>query len=179
MIEIQKVKIKPGNLLNVEYRQLSVIDGEAVNVGDFLMVGGYPAADSLIDAFEPLTLHFAMLTECIDEGKMSREDFDEVDALLEKHVVLKNMSCTKFVISGSNNEVLTLCGTRKTRYGKAVNMNGQLNNYNQAECPYEFADMLRDHIDALKAEVARYVNGHGKTVQLELFAAPQELAAVE
>lgn len=170
MIEVKRAKLKEGGLLDVEYVQTVAVNDEVIKVGEYNLVGSIVAQDSLVDAFKQLTFHFAMLTECVDESKQSRDDFDGIEKLLDTNPILKNIGCNRFKISGSDSDVITLSGYRKTRYGKKVNMNGQLNQYDDPDCVYEFADILRDHIDNLKQEVIRYVLGNGKDVQLSLFS---------
>ncbi len=166
-IEIEKVKVCQGNLVKVECSQSVERDGEVIKVGDLKFDGSYAASDSLVDAFKPLFFHFAILTEQIDESKTTKEDFDGVAEILDKHPVLKNIVCNQFRISG---DTITLSGHRKTRYGKAVNMNAQLDNYDSGESEYEFGWELKECIDLVKREVVEYLYGKGKNIQLSLFA---------
>jgi hypothetical protein len=158
-IDIEKVKVKNGLFLIVDYKR----DFEGGKVRNIVNEQcNAPIHPDLIAAFDNLRIHLAVLTEYIDEENVDK-DIDRYE-----HTILEQFKVTQISIGGDG-EGVTLTGQKRLKSKKVLNLNAPFQKYFEDE-GYSFGADLQIAVDRVITEVEAYMDGtkRGEGAQLEM-----------
>ena len=161
VIEIKKVSIKNDKYLNVEYIETrnetrSTIKKESSQI----------IHKDLVEAFERLDVHLAMLCEMVDDNLIH-----SIEDVLTHESLLSKLKVTGITIGGVNeHEGVCIVGQRKLRGKKVLNLVTPFTKFEDEHSPYKFMSDLSSVIDDCIFESEQYIQGKcTPSNQLEMF----------
>lgn len=159
---IKKAKVVNGSYLEVEYdnKQMSTDgDGDTTFTDTLTFSGGQKVHADLLNAFDALTIHLAVLCEQV-EFKVA---FDEPS-------LLSRFSVTGFSIGGSGEHSgVTLIGRKDLKSKKVLNLCAPFTKYDPETSDYEYCSELYSIVSMACGEVVAYLEGkHEPSKQMKL-----------
>ncbi|WP_417867990.1 hypothetical protein [Xanthomarina gelatinilytica] len=170
-IEIKKAKIKNRIFLSSEYvEKLNGVNKTRKEDSDAIV------HDDLINAFQRLVPHFALLTEQVPESEV------ESIILNGKEIpedLLQKIKVTGITVGGTGeSEGITISGAKRLSNGKMVNFNTPFTKWEEVDEGYRFISELINVLEDLKDEVIAYMEGkQGSKVQMEMAFDQEDEAA--
>ncbi len=168
--QITKAKITKDKISGVMRLEVviieSITDEEGLIENEVSKKMGYEVHPDLINAFNKLAFHCAIICDQIDvTPNMAMEDA----RLIFEHSN-SNISVTGFVIGGQDDhEGITIIGRRALRSGKILNLIAPFTKWSDEHTPYNYEFELYEDFQAAELEAAEYMNGkHAPAKQLEI-----------
>lgn len=161
-IEIKKAKIKNRIFLSSEYvEKLNGVNKTRKEDSDAIV------HDDLINAFQRLVPHFALLTEQVLES--------EVESIILNGKEIPEDLLQKIKVSGitvggtGESEGITISGSKRLSNGKMINFNTPFTKWEAVDEGYKFISELINVLEDLKDEVIAYMEGkQGTKAQTEM-----------
>lgn len=163
MITIKKAKLTSVGYMEIEYSETFYVADEKKTV-DVVKKCAYDPHPDLLNTFDQLRIHLALLCEELPKSAYHDEDVD-----------LSAFRVTGFTIGGSDeHEGVTLIGRKALAHNRVLNLIAPFTKWEDEHTGYANAYELQKCIEQCQFEVEEYLGGKMRPSAQQALAFPED-----